>query len=132
MRIIYIYFALIAPGKLILWCYLLWYLTTLYYHFDASPMLWINSLGISAIIGSALMLSISRRPDADYWQTFRLYWMPFAVSSFSALIKDQDYFLIFSPQSREVAFALICCALLLAMVVIVKWSYTKREFIQRS
>jgi hypothetical protein len=91
MNFLYRYFAMIKPGKLVLWCYLIWYFVTLYYHFDASPTLWINSLGISAVIGTALMLSVSQ-VAAGFWQTFRLYWMPFAVSSFAALIKDQHYF----------------------------------------
>ncbi|RYY75765.1 MAG: hypothetical protein EOO52_09380 [Gammaproteobacteria bacterium] len=116
---------------MILWCYLIWYFVTLYYHFDISPKLWINSLGISVVIGTALMLSVSRA-TADYWQTFRLYWMPFAVSSFAALIKDQDYFIIFSPHRSEVFIAVGCCLLFVAMVVVVKWSYTKKEFIQGS
>ena len=129
MSSLFYYFATNKPGRLILWCYLIWYFVTLYYHFDASPKLWINSVGISVVIGTALMLSVSRA-QADYWQTFRLYWMPFAVSSFAALIKDQDYFIIFSSQGREVLCALGCCVLFLLMVVIVKWSYAKKEFIQ--
>lgn len=129
MNPVYSYFALIKPGRLVLWCYLIWYLVTLYYHFEASPKLWINSAGISLVIGTALMLSVSRA-TADYWQIFRLYWMPFAVSSFAALIKGQDYFIIFSPQRREVFAAVGCCLLFVAMVIVVKWSYTKKEFIQ--
>ena len=129
MNLIYRYFALVRPGRLVLWCYLIWYFVTLYYHFDASPTLWINSVGISVVIGTALMLSVSRM-RADYWQTFRLYWMPFAVSSFAALIKNQNYFIIFSPHRREIMSALGCCVLFLAMVAIVKWSYTKKELVQ--
>lgn len=129
MSSIYYYFVCIKPGKLVLWCYLIWYLVTLYFHFDPSPVLWINSVGISLVIGSALMLSVSAK-IADYWQTFRLYWMPFAVSSFAALIKNQNYFIIFSPQRREVMSALGCCVLFLAMVAIVKWSYTNKELTQ--
>jgi hypothetical protein len=37
--------------------------------------------------------------------------MPFAVSSFAALIKDQHYFVIFSPHTSEVLTALGCCVL---------------------
>ncbi len=131
MRSIYRYFAEVKPGRLILWCYLIWYFVTLYYHFDTSPKLWINSLGISVVIGTALMLSVSRATP-DPWQTFRLYWMPFAVSSFAALIKDQHYFIIFSPHVREVFTALGCCMLFVAVVAVVKWSYKKKEFIQGS
>jgi hypothetical protein len=130
MYSIYSYFAAVKPGRLVLWCYLIWYFVTLYYHFDMSIKLWINSIGISVVIGTALMLSVSAGPAKNYWQTFRLYWMPFAVSSFSALIKDQHYFIIFSPDIGEVLIALGCCVLFLAMVAIVKWSYTNRELPQ--
>lgn len=129
MRSVYFYWVNVKPGRLVLWCYLIWYFVTLYFHFDASPKLWINSLGISVVIGTALMLSVSSN-GLDYWQTFRLYWMPFAVSSFAALIKNQHYFVIFSENINEVLIALGCCGLFLAMVAIVKWTYTKRELMQ--
>ena len=54
------YFSNLATGKLVLWCYLVWYLATVVALFDPSPWLWINSLGISLIIGLALQLSVSR------------------------------------------------------------------------
>jgi hypothetical protein len=120
----------IKPGRLVLWCYLIWYFVTLYYHFDPSPKLWINSVGISVVIGTALMLSVSTSATVDYWQTFRLYWMPFAVSSFAALIKNQHYFVIFSQNVGEVLTALGSCGLFLAIVAIVKWSYTSREWVE--
>ena len=126
----YSYFVHIKPGRLVLWCYLIWYFVTLYYHFDPTPKLWINSVGISVVIGTALMLSVSASATADYWQTFRLYWMPFAVSSFAALIKNQHYFVIFSSDIGEVLIALGCCGLFLAIVAIVKWSYTSRERVE--
>ena len=132
MRSVYLYWVNVKPGRLVLWCYLIWYFVTLYFHFDPSPKLWINSIGISVVIGTALMLSVSSNTTFDYWQTFRLYWMPFAVSSFAALIKNQHYFVIFSSNIVEVLIALGCCGLFLAMVAIVKWSYTKREFMQGS
>jgi predicted neutral ceramidase superfamily lipid hydrolase len=110
--------------KLVLWCYLIWYFVTLYFHFDKSPALWINSLGISLVIGTALMLSVAGHLQ-DYWQTFRLYWMPFAVSSFAALIKNKHYFVIFSPQLFEVLTAVACCLLFLCTVVIIKYSASR-------
>ena len=121
MLSIYSYFVQIKPGRLVLWCYLIWYLVTLYFHFDPSPTLWINSVGISVVIGTALMLSVSANVT-DYWQTFRLYWMPFAVSSFAALIKNKHYFVIFSSDVREVLIALGCCGLFLAIVAIGMYS----------
>ena len=72
---------------------------TLGFYFDPSPAIWLNAAGISAIIGIALLLSVSLPPGAkrDPWQTFRLFMMPFGVSSFSQLIKGQGFILIPLP-----------------------------------
>jgi hypothetical protein len=129
MYSIYRYFVNIKPGRLVLWCYLIWYLVTVYFHFDSSPKIWINSLGISFVIGSALMLSVSGSV-ADRWQTFRLYWMPFAVSSFAALIKNKGYFVIFSPSLYEVCVVLSACGVFVVFVAVVKWTKAKTELQQ--
>jgi hypothetical protein len=123
------YFASLTPGKVVLWCYLLWYLTNVSALFDSSPSIWLNSAGISLVIGFALLLSVSsptaaaRASDADGWRTFRLFLMPFCVSSFATLIKGQGYFLIFPSNLRVLglslcvcaAFVIICALLRLAM-----------------
>ena len=116
------YFQQIKPGKVILWCYLIWYLVVVYFYFDPSPKLWINSLGISAVIGTALILSVTSEKGGkrDHWQTFRLYLMPFCVSSFSALIKGQNFFLFISPKIHETLVAVSLCALFVLMVVVIK------------
>ena len=126
MRLIYLYFVNIKPGRLVLWCYLIWYFVTVFYHFDPSPKLWINSIGISIVIGTALMLSVSSGARNDHWQTFRLYWMPFAVSSFAALIKNKGYFVILSPDFSEVASGVVCCSIFLAMMGLIKWSHARK------
>jgi hypothetical protein len=117
------YFARLKPGKMILWYYLIWYFVTVYFHFDPNPKIWINALGISVVIGIALMLSVGngQSPLANPWQTFRLFWMPFAVSSFSSLIKGQGYTVIFSPHWYEVFIALAACLLFTLMVAALKW-----------
>jgi hypothetical protein len=114
-------------GKAVLWCYLIWYAVVVYFYFDPALKLWINSLGISAVIGTGLMLSVapSKSGQADYWQTFRLYLMPFCVSSFSALIKDQGFIVIFSPRIGETLIAVGLCLVFLAIVLTVK--LTKRK-----
>lgn len=62
--------------------------------------IWLNSVGISFVIDIALMLSVNgSSARADPWQTFRLFLMPFCVSSFAALIKDRGFVLIFPPTS---------------------------------
>ncbi len=123
MRAINQYFREIKLGKLILWYYLIWYITTVYFHFDANPKIWINAVGISLVIGIALVLSVGNGQSlrANPWQTFRLFWMPFAVSSFSSLIKEQSFVVIFSPQWFEVVVSLASCLVFTAMVLLFKY-----------
>jgi hypothetical protein len=117
----------IKLAKVILWCYLIWYLVTLYFYFDPSPKLWINSIGISAVIGTGLLLSVTpgKNGKHDYWQTFRLYLMPFCVSSFSALIKERGFIVFVSPRLNETLISLLCCALFLLVVFVVKTTKNK-------
>jgi hypothetical protein len=116
------YFYEIKLNKAILWCYLIWYVVIVYFYFDPSPKIWINAIGISAVIGTALLLSVSsgRTNQRDYWQTFRLYLMPFCVSSFSALIKDQGFIIIISPKIGETLVAILGCGLFLLVVSVIK------------
>jgi hypothetical protein len=83
------YFLQLKPGKMVLWCYLIWYLCTVFFYFDPDPLLWLNAAGISAVVGCALYLSVG--PSQNHWQTARLFMMPFAVSSFSSLIKNKGF-----------------------------------------
>jgi hypothetical protein len=116
------YLSELAPGKVALWCYLIWYLVTVVSHFDTSPRIWLSSLGISAIIGVALLLSIRSevRLSSDGWQTFRLFLMPFCVSSFSALIKGQGYILILPSRPLELYLSLALCAAFVILVLGIK------------
>lgn len=79
-------------------------------------------MGISAVIGTALLLSVysSKTGKRDPWQTFRLYLMPFCVSSFSALIKDQGFIVFVSPNIKENTTAVLCCVLFLLAILIIK------------
>jgi hypothetical protein len=114
------YFARLNTGKVILWCYAIWYVVTVVNHFDPRPRLWITSLGLSAIIGFALILSTSSSSKGttklDRWQIFRLILMPFCVSSFAALVKDAGYVLIFPPTLRENLIAVVAIAGFLFLV----------------
>ena len=112
------YFARLPAGKATLWCYLLWYLVTVVNHFDPSPSIWLNSLGISLVVGLALSLSVGplRSVFANRWQAFRLFMMPFAVSSFSSLIKGQGFVLVFPPDRAELAASVGACAAFLMFV----------------
>ena len=110
------YFGSLRPRKIALWCYLIWYLVTVAYLFEPSPLLWLNSAGISLVIGVALQLSVSGAdPKERRWQTFRLFLMPFCVSSFAALIKGQGYVLIFPTRTPILATSLCACAAFIAL-----------------
>jgi hypothetical protein len=117
------YFGKLTKARLILWCYAVWYIANVSLHFDPRPRLWLTSLGLSAIIGLALVLSTRTASNGttklEGWQIFRLFLMPFCVSSFAALVKDVGYILVFPPTLREnaiaggsvLAFLLLCTAL---------------------
>lgn len=126
------YLATLTRGRIVLWCYAIWYLTNVALHFEARPRLWLTSLGVSAIIGAALMISTKSSSTGtttlDGWQTFRLFLMPFCVSSFSALVKDAGYVLVFPPTVRE---NLIGLTLILLFVGLVQ-GLRRSRFTQRA
>jgi hypothetical protein len=111
-------------GRLILWCYFIWYMVVLVKYFDRSPRLWLTSLGLSAIIGFALYISTASsgktKVNLGFWQIFRLFLMPFCVSSFAALVKGKNFVLIFSPNPHEILLAVIFCIALCGLVFAIK------------
>lgn len=112
------YLKQLSPGRAVLWCYLIWYLVMAAAHFDPSPRIWLNAAGLSLIVGVALVLSVSA-PQArrlERWQIFRMFCVPFCVSSFAALVKDRGFILILSPEPAVSALALALCAGFLLLV----------------
>ena len=126
MNNLYVHFKSLGLGKALLWCYMIWYLVMLSFHFDPAPAIWLNALGISLIIGTGLVISVIPKSGIramERWQIARLFLMPFAVSSFSALIKGQEFILIFSPVMHENVIALgICLGFMLIRYFIRKTS----------
>lgn len=116
------YLARLSAGKTALWCFLLWYLATVIHHFDPAPFIWLNALGISAIIGVALYLSVRDpgKPPPDRWTVMRLFLMPFCVSSFSSLIKGRGFVLVFPPDLHELAASIAVCALFVILVFVAR------------
>lgn len=116
------YLASLPPGRVVLWCFLIWYVVTVAWNFDAAPAIWLNALGISALIGVALYLSVREpgKPPPDRWTTLRLFLMPFCVSSFSQLIKGRGFVLVFPPDARELAAGVAACVAFVVLVQIVK------------
>lgn len=113
------YFQALSLGKMVLWCYLIWYVCTVIAYFDPTPAIWLNSVGISVIVGVALLLSVGGQAAAS-WQTFRLFFMPFAVSSFAALIKGHGFLLVFPPSLAQASLQLGACAVFLSAVGLLK------------
>ena len=120
------YLASLSTGRIVLWCYAIWYAVNVANHFDARPRLWLTSLGLSAIIGTALLISTRSSSQGtmtlDRWQIFRLYLMPFCVSSFAALVKDAGYLLVFPPNLQENLIGLVLIAAFVLLVVALKKS----------
>ena len=123
------YLANLSTGRLILWCYFIWYCVVLVRYFDPTPRVWLTSLGLSGIVGLALYISTaaagSHRVKLGFWPTFRLFLMPFCVSSFSALVKGKGFILVFSPKLGETLWALGLCAVLWVIVRVAKRSKEK-------
>jgi hypothetical protein len=116
------YLSNLSRGKIILWCYLIWYLVIAYFYFDPEIHIWLNSAGISVVIGIALMLSVSSNNGLkpDKWQVFRLFAMPFCVSSFSSLIKGHGFILIVPPTPSEQVTVVGACATFILIVLGIK------------
>lgn len=120
------YFVKLTTPRIVLWCYLIWWLFTVATYFDPSAGLWLSSLGISAIIGTALYLSTAygaqTRTSLDRWQVFRFFLMPFCVSSFAALIKDRGFILVFHPTLDANLSALCLCAGFVGLTRLMKFT----------
>jgi hypothetical protein len=114
------YLRSLTMPRFVLWCYLIWYLLTVATYFEPSPRLWLTSLGISAIIGSGLYLSTARAGavpvELGRWSVFRLFLMPFCVSSFAALIRGHDFILVFHPSAFKNLLGFGLCAAFGAIV----------------
>ena len=122
------YFKNIDTQKIILWCYLIWYLTIITIYFEPSLKLWASSVGISFIIGFALILSTSQQgTKQDIWIKIRLFLFPFCVSSYSATIKDYDFILLFPSNLFHLLISVINCLLFLFPIWCIKRFY-KSEF----
>jgi hypothetical protein len=107
------YLRTLTAPRLLLWCYLFWYLYAAVRYFDPSVRLWASSLGMSAVIGTGLYVSTAYSGGSwrrlGFWPVFRFYLMPFCVSSFSALIKGQEFVFIFHPRWEDNVTALSLC-----------------------
>jgi len=114
----------LTPPRVVLWCYFIWWLGVAIPYFDPSPRLWLSSIGLALIIGTALLLStayagptvIRLHPSVVH----RLYLMPFFVSSFAALIKDRGFVIVFHPDWAGNLRPLVASVVWVALIAVVK------------
>ena len=128
MRRLVNYLGNLQSGKIALWCYLIWYLTMASFYFDPRISLWVNSMGISAVIGTALILCVMPEGGIaamEKWAVARLFMMPLCVSSFAALIKDQGFFVVFSPRLTDNLTAAGACAIFVAIALLCKFTFRR-------
>ena len=121
---IFKYLSQLSINKIILWSYLIWYLVISIIYFDTNLNLWGTSFGVGVIVYAALMLSTGdltwSRIHLHYWESFRLFFIPFCVSSFSGLVKGYGFILIFSPIFEENILAISVILLFIGIVLIIK------------
>lgn len=117
------YLVQLSWSRIVLWCYFIWYVITAALYFDPSPALWLNALGLAVVIGAALNLSVAaesgRLPARP--QMLRLFLIPFCVSSYSSLIKNQGFMLIFPPVPGERILLPGACLSFILLVCALKW-----------
>jgi len=92
--------------QLILSFYLAWYLYIVITNFDPCLQIWVNALVISLIVGVALNASVGSTKQ-NVSQRIRLFAIPFAVSSYTGLIRGKDFVMIFPPSWQETIVGLI-------------------------
>jgi hypothetical protein len=120
----------LSSGLKILWCYLFWYLFFLvrYFRWDAS--LWGTTLFMSIVVGLALNFnaygSIRAIRSGEPWKIARFFIIPFCVSSYPLLIREQNFILIFSPNMLENVVALILIAIFLLTILLLN-RFNKKE-----
>ena len=115
------YLAELEAPKITLWCYLCWYFAIVFQYFDPAPNLWLSSVGIAVLIGIALNIAASQTgQNPDKWVVIRLYIFPFCVSSYSALIKGEGFFLLFPTQMKSLLIGVGACATFIVIVLLAK------------
>ena len=110
------YLARLSVGGMVLWFYLIWYLVIVIRYFDPSPALWPSSLGISLIIGTALLINASTSRQSvktiEFRPAFRVFSHAILRFRFFGVIKGRSFYLIFSPQINDRLVASALCAML--------------------
>ena len=118
------YLKKLSIDQTLLWCYLIWYLAIIVIYFDSDLNIWLSAIGIAVIVGFALLLSTSCWPihikSLDRWKTFRLFFIPFCVSSYSSTISQKGFILLFPPDLKTNSIAIIAILSFLILVTILQ------------
>jgi len=113
--------------KLLLWFYLIWYLTISTIYFSSDVMIWLTAAGLALIVGFALLLNNTGWPinfsTINRWQIMRFFLIPFCVSSYSILIRDKGCILIFPPDLKTNVIALSTMGCFFIFVLLTKKYY---------
>jgi hypothetical protein len=118
------YILKLKTPMIILWCYLIWYFSMMYFYFEPSLKLWASALGISLIIGFALILSTRQNGiKQGKWVKFRLFLFPFCVSSYSATIKNHDFLLLFPSKTSHLIYGTLNCLFFVFLILVYKNGY---------
>ncbi len=122
------YIAQLNTTKIILWCYLIWYLVMSIFHFEINLYLWGTAIGVAGVVGIALMLSTGditmHRLRTRFWESFRLFLIPFCVSSFSGLIKGHGFILVFSPDLLQNLVGVVFIGVFVLLTLLIKYKYS--------
>lgn len=103
--------------QMILAFYLSWYLYIVINYFDSNYLIWSNALLIAIVVGIALNLSANNSKKSN-WVTLRFFLIPFAVSSYTALISGRGFVAIFPSSFMETAAGLlISCGFVLVYLL---------------
>jgi hypothetical protein len=125
------YLSQLSAGMLVLWVYLIWYMVVAVRYFDPNPRLWLTSVGLSLFVGTALCINARTSAHGavklSQWQAFRFFLIPFCVSSFSALVKDRGFTLIFSDKIEDLIAGGASCVVFALVVWLVKTMQKKSD-----
>ncbi len=125
------YLAQLSTTKIILWCYLIWYLVMSIFHFEINLYLWGTAIGVGGVVGIALMLSTGditmHRLRTRFWESLRLFFIPFCVSSFSGLIKGHGFILVFSPVLLQDVVGVIFIGIFILFTLLIKHKFYQAE-----
>lgn len=116
------YLARLEARRVLLWSALIWYAVTMARHATANPDIWLGAAGVAGVVG--VILAANAIPPGGtwralgFWPAARFFLIPFCVSSFSAVMREVGFVVIFPRNVADnlaaggavAAFLLLCGA----------------------